>query len=138
MITIHREVALHVRRDIEEMRRLGVKVGVAINPATPAETLLELLPLVDLALVMTVNPGFGGQAFISEALGKVEQLRAEAERLGLEGLHIQVDGGIGPATAPPAARAGANNLVAGSSVFRGTGTIGENYEAIRRSLVVPA
>lgn len=138
MITIHQEVAVHVRRDIKELRRLGVKVGVAINPATAADALLELLPLVDLALVMTVNPGFGGQAFISEALGKVEQLRAEAERLGLEGLHIQVDGGIGPTTAPPAARAGANVLVAGSSVFRGTGTIGENYEAIRRSLVVPA
>ena len=137
MITIHQEAAVHLHRDIQEMRGLGVKVGVAINPATPADTLHEVLPLVDLVLVMTVNPGFGGQAFISEALGKVEQLRAESERLGLEPLHIQVDGGIGPGTAPQAARAGANVLVAGSSVFRGAGTIGDNYEAIRRSLAVP-
>ncbi|MEN8144114.1 MAG: ribulose-phosphate 3-epimerase [Gemmatimonadota bacterium] len=138
MITIHQEVALHLHRDIQEMRRLGVKAGVAINPATPADALREVLPLIDLALVMTVNPGFGGQAFISEALGKVEQIRAEADRLGLEQLHVQVDGGIGPETAPPAARAGANVLVAGSSVFRGAGSIGDNYQAIRRSLAVPA
>lgn len=138
MITIHQEVAVHLHRDIQEMRRLGVKVGVAINPATPADALHEVLPLVDLVLVMTVNPGFGGQAFISEALAKVEQLRAESEGLGLDSLHIQVDGGIGPSTAPQSARAGANVLVAGSSVFRGAGTIGDNYEAIRRSLAVPA
>lgn len=138
MITIHQEVAVDLCRDIQEMRQLGVKVGVAINPATPADGLVEVLPLVDLALVMTVNPGFGGQAFIPEALGKVKLIRAEAERLGLERLHIQVDGGIAPGTAPQAARAGANVLVAGSSVFRGAGTIGDNYRAIRRSLAVPA
>ncbi|MEE9206921.1 MAG: ribulose-phosphate 3-epimerase [Gemmatimonadota bacterium] len=138
MITIHQEVAVHLHRDIQEMRRLGVKVGVAINPSTPADALHEVLPLVDLVLVMTVNPGFGGQAFISEVLGKVEQLRAESERMGLGPLHIQVDGGIGPDTALAAAQAGANVLVAGSSVFRGAGTISENYEAIRRSLAVPA
>jgi ribulose-phosphate 3-epimerase len=138
MITIHQEAAVHLHRDIQEMRRLGVKVGVAINPATPVDTLHEVLPLVDLVLVMTVNPGFGGQAFIAEALGKVEQLRAESERLDLEPLYIQVDGGIGPSTAPQAAKAGANVLVAGSSVFRGEGTIGDNYEAICRSLAVAA
>lgn len=136
MITIHQEAALHLHRDLHEIRRLGPKVGVALNPATPAETLSEALPFVDLVLVMTVNPGFGGQSFIHAALRKCERVRAMAAERGLEALHVQVDGGIGPETAPVAARSGANVLVAGSSVFRGPGTIRENYEAIRSSLGV--
>lgn len=136
MITIHQEAAVHLHRDLHEIRRLGPKVGVALNPSTPAETLSEALPFVDLVLVMTVNPGFGGQSFIHSALRKCERVRALAAERGLGGLHVQVDGGIGPETAPIAARSGANVLVAGSSVFRGPGTIGENYEAIRSSLGV--
>ncbi len=136
MITIHQEAATHLHRDLNEIRRLGSKVGVALNPSTPAETLTEILPYVDLVLVMTVNPGFGGQAFIHGALRKVERVRDLARDRDLHGLHVQVDGGIGPDTAAQAVRAGANVLVAGSSIFRGDGTIGENYEAIRRSLGV--
>lgn len=136
LITIHQEASLHLHRDLNEIRRLGAKVGVAVNPSTPVETLGEILPLVDLVLVMTVNPGFGGQAFIHAALRKVERVRAMARERNLTGLHVQVDGGIGPDTAPEAARAGANVLVAGSSVFRGPGTIYENYEAIQKSLAV--
>jgi ribulose-phosphate 3-epimerase len=136
MITIHQEVAVHLHRDLHEIRRLGARVGVALNPSTPAETLSEVLPLVDLVLVMTVNPGFGGQAFIGAALPKVQRVREMALDMGFEGLHVQVDGGIGPETAPPAAQAGADVLVAGSSVFRGPGSIRENYEAIRASLSV--
>jgi len=136
LITIHQEVSLHLHRDLHEIRRLGAKVGVAVNPSTPVETLVEVLPLVDLVLVMTVNPGFGGQAFIHAALRKVERVRAMARERNLPGLHVQVDGGIGPDTAPHAARAGADVLVAGSSVFRGPGTIQENYEAIQTSLAV--
>ena len=136
MITIHQEVAVHLHRDLHEIRRLGARVGVALNPSTPAETLSEVLPLVDLVLVMTVNPGFGGQAFIGAALPKVQRVSEMALDMGIEGLHVQVDGGIGPETAPPAARAGADVLVAGSSVFRGPGSIRENYEAIRASLSV--
>jgi ribulose-phosphate 3-epimerase len=136
LITIHQEVAVHLHRDVNEIRRLGCKVGVAINPSTPAETLSEILPLVDLVLVMTVNPGFGGQAFIHGALRKVERVRAMAAELGMERLHVEVDGGIGPETAPIAARAGADVLVAGSSIFRGPGSVGENYDAIRRALAV--
>jgi ribulose-phosphate 3-epimerase len=136
LITIHQEASLHLHRDLNEIRRLGAKVGVAVNPSTPVETLGEILPLVDLVLVMTVNPGFGGQAFIHAALRKVERVRAMARERDLTGLHVQVDGGIGPDTAPEAARAGANVLVAGSSVFRGPGTIYENYEAIQKSLAV--
>ena len=136
LITIHQEVSVHLHRDLHEIRRLGAKVGVAVNPSTPVETLVEILPLVDLILVMTVNPGFGGQAFIHAALRKVERVRAMARERNLPGLHVQVDGGIGPDTAPHAARAGADVLVAGSSIFRGPGTIRENYEAIQKSLAV--
>jgi len=136
LITIHQEASLHLHRDLLEIRRLGAKVGVAVNPSTPVETLGEILPLVDLVLVMTVNPGFGGQKFIHAALRKVERVRAMAREQNLIGLHVQVDGGIGPDTAPGAARAGANVLVAGSSVFHGPGTICENYEAIQRSLAI--
>lgn len=136
MITIHQEVSTHLHRDVHEIRRLGCEVGVALNPATPAETLSEILPALDLVLVMTVNPGFGGQAFIEEALTKVGAVRRMATERGLDRLHVQVDGGIDPGTAPGAARAGANVLVAGSSIFRGAGSIEENYGAIRRAIDV--
>lgn len=134
MITIHEEASTHLHRDVHEIRRLGPKVGVALNPATPADTLQEILPALDLVLVMTVNPGFGGQAFIESAARKASRVRAMAEAAGLEGLHVQVDGGIDADTAPIAARAGADVLVAGSSVFRGAGSIGENYAAIRAAI----
>jgi len=134
MITIHEEASTHLHRDVHEIRRLGPKVGVALNPATPADTLQEILPALDLVLVMTVNPGFGGQAFIESAARKASRVRAMADTAGLEGLHVQVDGGIDADTAPIAARAGADVLVAGSSVFRGAGSIGENYAAIRAAI----
>lgn len=136
MITIHQEVSYHLHRDLNEIRRLGVRVGVAVNPATPVEALSEVLSFVDLVLVMTVNPGFGGQPFIRAALRKVERVRAMARERNLSGLHVQVDGGIGADTAPLAANAGADVLVAGSSVFRGPGSIRENYEAIQKSLAI--
>ncbi len=136
MITIHQEVSYHLHRDLNEIRRLGVRVGVAVNPSTPVEALSEVLSFVDLVLVMTVNPGFGGQPFIRAALRKVERVRAMARERNLAGLHVQVDGGIGPDTAPLAANAGADVLVAGSSVFRGPGTIRENYAAIQKSLAI--
>ena len=134
MITIHEEASTHLHRDVHEIRRLGPKVGVALNPATPADTLQEILPALDLVLVMTVNPGFGGQAFIESAARKVTRVRAMADAAGLKGLHVQVDGGIDADTAPIGARAGADVLVAGSSVFRSAGSIGENYAAIRAAI----
>ena len=136
LITVHQEVATHLHRDIHEIRRLGCKVGVALNPSTPPETLREMLPAIDLVLCMTVNPGFGGQAFIPEVLDKVKRVRRMQAEMGIESLHVQVDGGIGRSNARQAATAGADILVAGSSVFRGEGTIAENYDAIRRSLAV--
>lgn len=134
MITIHQEASTHLHRDVNEIRRLGPKVGVALNPSTPPETLGEILPALDLVLVMTVNPGFGGQAFIESAARKVTRVRAMADAAGLDELHVQVDGGIDARTAPGAALAGADVLVAGSSVFRGGGTIEQNYAAVRRAI----
>jgi ribulose-phosphate 3-epimerase len=136
LITVHQEVATHLHRDIQEIRRLGCRVGVALNPSTPPETLREMLPAIDLVLCMTVNPGFGGQAFIPEVLDKVRRVRRMQAEMGIERLHVEVDGGIGQTNARQAADAGADVLVAGSSVFRGEGTIAENYGAIRRSLSV--
>ena len=135
-ITIHQEVATHLHRDLHEIRRLGCKVGVALNPATPPDTLREMLPAVDLVLCMTVNPGFGGQVFIPEVLDKVRRVRLMQAEMKITDLRVQVDGGIGTSTARRAVDAGADVLVAGSSVFRGAGSIGENYAEIQRSLAV--
>lgn len=136
LITVHQEVATHLHRDLHRIRELGCRAGVALNPSTPAAVLSEVLPFVDLVLVMTVNPGFGGQSFIAAALRKVERVRRMAAELGLERLHVQVDGGIAPDTAELAARAGASVFVAGSSVFRGPGTIAENYRALVDAVAV--
>ncbi len=116
-ITVHAEVCVHLHRTVQLIKSFGVKAGVAINPATPAEWVRPILPDADLILVMTVNPGFGGQAFIPSALEKVALIRSWLEEKDLPHVHIQVDGGINAETAVQAARAGADVLVAGSSVF---------------------
>jgi ribulose-phosphate 3-epimerase len=136
LITIHEEASTHLHADIHRIRDLGVSAGVAINPATPAETLSEILPFVDLVLVMTVNPGFGGQAFLESALPKVATVRRMADERGVSGLPVQVDGGIDARTAPLAAAAGASVFVAGSSVFRGSGDVAANYRALVESVAV--
>jgi ribulose-phosphate 3-epimerase len=99
-----------------EMRRLGLDVGLAVNPETPVEACLPHLPHIDLLLMMTVHPGFGGQAFIAEVMDKVKVVREEIDRRGLK-IALQVDGGINEETAPIAARAGADTFVAGSAIF---------------------
>ena len=115
-ITVHAEAGPHLHRSLQAIAGLGKRVGVAINPGTPAAAVEPVIDLVDLVLVMTVNPGFGGQAFLPEALEKVRRIRAMA---GGRPIDLEVDGGITAETAPSAAQAGANVLVAGSSVFRG-------------------
>lgn len=116
-LTVHVEATVHVHRVLQAIRDAGVRPGIAIVPSTPVSAIQEILPFVDLVLVMTVNPGFGGQAMIPETLEKVSQLRAwQAERNA--GFHISVDGGINPETASTARRAGANVLVSGSAFFR--------------------
>jgi ribulose-phosphate 3-epimerase len=116
IITVHVESGPHLHRSLQAIRALGKKAGVTLNPATPVSALEHVIDLVDLILVMSVNPGFGGQAFIPDAVEKVARLRALA---GGRPIDIEVDGGVTPETAPQVARAGANVLVAGSAVFKG-------------------
>ena len=116
VITVHAEAGPHLDRSLQHIRSLGKQAGVALCPATPAEAVAHVLDRLDLILVMTVNPGFGGQAFIPFAVEKVARLRALC---GTRPIDIEVDGGVTPETAPLIAQAGANVLVAGSAVFKG-------------------
>jgi ribulose-phosphate 3-epimerase len=129
-IIVHVEAGPHVHRSLQAIRALGKKAGVTLNPGTSETTIEHVIDLVDLILVMSVNPGFGGQAFIPEAAEKIRRLRALA---GGRPIDIEVDGGITPATAPAVAAAGANVLVAGSAVFKGgkPETYRANIAAIR-------
>ncbi len=135
IITAHPEAGPHIHRTLQAIRATGAKAGLALNPGTPVEAAEYLLDLCDLVLVMTVNPGFGGQQFISSQLDKIRRLRA---MIGDRPIHIQVDGGVTPDTAPLVAAAGADVLVAGSAVFRG-GSVdrpevyGENIRRIREA-----
>lgn len=116
IITVHVESGPHVHRSLQAIRALGKKAGVTLNPGTPESTIEPVIDLVDLILVMSVNPGFGGQSFIPFAAEKISRLRALA---GARPIDVEVDGGITAETAPIVARAGANVLVAGSAVFKG-------------------
>ncbi|MBI5507840.1 MAG: ribulose-phosphate 3-epimerase [Deltaproteobacteria bacterium] len=115
-LTIQAEATAHLHRALAQIRELGAKPGVAINPATPLSSIVHVLHLVDLVLVMTVNPGFGGQTFIAEVMPKLRALKALAARRHL-GFDLEVDGGIDSKTAAVAAAHGANVLVAGSAIF---------------------
>ena len=115
-ITVHAEATTHLDRSLQEIRALGKKAGVALNPATPESAIEYVLDRLDLILVMTVNPGFGGQAFISAMLDKVARVK---RMIGVRPIHIEIDGGVTPETALLLTRAGADVLVAGSAVFKG-------------------
>lgn len=116
-ITFHVEAAEDVQAVIRKIKGHGLKAGITLRPGTPVEAVLPWLPQVDLALVMTVEPGFGGQSFMEEMMGKVAAIRREADRIGKPGLIVQVDGGVDSKTAAVCAKAGADCLVAGSAVF---------------------
>ncbi len=135
-ITVHQEVSPHLHRTIEHVRSLGKRAGVAINPATPIELLEEILPAVDLVLVMTVNPGFGGQEFIADVVPKIRRLRALLDARGL-GCELEVDGGIDPETAPVVVAAGARVLVAGSAVFGQPDGVGAAMGRLRAAVERP-
>jgi ribulose-phosphate 3-epimerase len=133
VITAHVEAGPHPHRTLQAIRATGRKAGIALNPGTPVEAVEYLLDLCDLVLVMTVNPGFGGQKFIHSQIDKIARLRG---MIGDRPIHIEVDGGIDAQTAPVVARAGADVLVAGSAVFRGGAVdraqvYGDNIRAIR-------
>lgn len=118
-LIVHAEACSHLHRTLANIRSLGATAAVALNPATPASAVAHVLDLVDLVLVMTVNPGFGGQAYIPTMEPKIREVRDLIERAGLaEQVDLEVDGGIGPATIAGAAAAGANVLIAGSALFR--------------------
>ena len=116
IITIHPEAGPHLHRQLCQIRDYGCKAGVALNPATPLESIRSILPAVDLILIMTVNPGFGGQTYIPYITKKISAARQLIDEAGLDIL-LQVDGGITPTTAPLAIQAGASVLVAGASIF---------------------
>src|SRR4029079_2356918 len=118
IITVHPEAGPHLHRTVQRIKALGKKAGVSLNPATPAKMLDYVLEDIDLVLVMSVNPGFGGQKFISGQLRKIEAVANRVAKENLDGV-IEVDGGIDPETARQAAAAGANVLVAGTAAFRG-------------------
>ncbi len=133
IITAHIEAGPHIHRTLQAIRSLGKKAGLALNPGTGLDAVGHLLDLCDMVLVMTVNPGFGGQKFIASQIDKVARLRA---MIGDRPIHIQVDGGVTPDTAPLVAAAGADVLVAGSAVFKGgsvdaPAAYGANILAIR-------
>ena len=131
IITVHPEAGPHLHRTIQRIKGLGKKAGVSLNPATPAKALDYVLGDIDLVLVMSVNPGFGGQKFITSQLRKIEAI---ANRIAKEKLDVrlEVDGGIDAATAPQAVNAGANVLVAGTAAFRGgPAAYADNIKAIR-------
>jgi ribulose-phosphate 3-epimerase len=129
IITVHVESGPHVHRSLQAIRALGKKAGVTLNPGTPVSTLENVIDLVDLILVMSVNPGFGGQAFIPAALDKISAVRALA---GARPIDIEVDGGVTADNAAKVVQAGANVLVAGSAVFKG-GNYKANIAAIRQA-----
>ena len=129
IITIHAEAEVHLERCLQYIRSLGKKAGISLNPSTPETVLKYLLDAVDMVLVMTVNPGFGGQSFIPSQLGKIERIR---EMIGTRPIDIEVDGGVNVDTVSDIARAGANVFVAGSAVFK-DGTYMKNIEDLRRA-----
>ena len=133
IITVHIEACPHIHQVVQKVKESGVKAGVSLNPATPIDMLDEILPTLDLVLVMTVNPGFGGQAFIEAMLDKVAHLRAELDKRGLTA-ELEVDGGINAEIAPRVVRAGARVLVTGAAVFNSGQTVAKALKRIRASL----
>ena len=129
VITVHAEAGPHLDRSLQTIRALGKRAGVALNPATPASAIANVLDRIDLVLVMTVNPGFGGQAFIRAMLAKISEVRDMTKGRPVD---IEVDGGITAENAPLVVKAGANVLVAGSAVFKGS-DYAANIKAIRQA-----
>ncbi len=133
IITVHVEACPHLHRTIQHIKELGCKAGVTLNPATSLTTLEEILPYVDLALVMSVNPGFGGQSYIPSSADKIRRLRKMLDALHSKAW-LEVDGGIKPENAKEIMDAGATVLVAGSAVFGGKHSVAENIAAFQKAI----
>jgi len=134
IITVHVETCPHLRRTIQQIKGLGLKAGVTLNPATPLSALEEILPHVDLALIMSVNPGFGGQSYLPGSTAKIARLRQMLDARGLTEVELEVDGGIRPDNAAEVVAAGATVLVAGSAVFNRKDSITANIAALRAQI----
>lgn len=133
LLTIHIEACPHIHRVLQTIQGMGLKAGVSLNPGTPPEAVREVLPLVDLVLVMSVNPGFSGQSFIESVVPKIQTLRTWLDEGGYKA-HLEVDGGIAPATAPRVAQAGADVFVAANAIFGHPQGIAAGLQALRAAL----
>ncbi|HMQ51201.1 MAG TPA: ribulose-phosphate 3-epimerase [Anaerolineae bacterium] len=131
ILTVHVETCPHLHRTIQQIKELGIKAGVTLNPATPLSTLEEVLPDVDLVLIMSVNPGFGGQSYIPASTPKIARLRRMLDEIGSTA-DLEVDGGVNPATIAEVVAAGANVLVAGSAIFNRRASVAENVKELRQ------
>ncbi|MGD2041765.1 MAG: ribulose-phosphate 3-epimerase [Anaerolineae bacterium] len=133
ILTVHVETCPHLHRTVQQIKELGCRAGVTLNPSTPATSLEEIVPFVDLVLVMTVNPGFGGQTFIAEMLPKIERIHSMLRAVG-SSAELEVDGGIDPETAPRTAKVGANVFVAGSAIFGAEEGVAQAITRLRTAL----
>jgi ribulose-phosphate 3-epimerase len=131
ILTVHQEACTHLHRTIQNIHQHGIKAGVSLNPATSLSTIEDVLGDMDLLLIMTVNPGFGGQKFIRQGLDKIARARKMINEVGKD-IYLEVDGGVNPETAAEVARSGANVLVAGSAIFRAPDIV-QAMNAIRQS-----
>jgi ribulose-phosphate 3-epimerase len=131
LLTVHVETCPHLHRTLQQIRELGVRAGVALNPATSLETISEALPFVDMVVIMSVNPGFGGQQFIPQSLGRIRKARQMLDDRRLAGVELQVDGGITIETAPAVVAAGATVLVAGSAIYNSSETVSDNIRSLK-------
>lgn len=134
IVIVHAEACRHLHRALSSIRDLGARAGVALNPATPLAAVADVLDITDLLLIMTVNPGFGGQRYLASMESKIAAARAEIDRRGMD-IELEVDGGIGPLTIPGAAAAGADVFCAGSALFGGT-NMTERADALRTAATV--
>jgi ribulose-phosphate 3-epimerase len=137
VIIVHQEVCPHLHRVLKQIKDEGKQTGVAINPSTPVFMLQDMLPFIDLLLVMTINPGFGGQDFIPETLPKIAEARRMVQERGLS-IDIEVDGGVHAGTIPQMVRAGANLLVAGSAVYSKTRPVSETIRTLKQAIPAEA
>jgi ribulose-phosphate 3-epimerase len=132
LLTVHVEASPHLHRTVEAIHQAGMKAGVALNPATPIEAIREIVPYVDLVLVMSVNPGFGGQKFIEGSIEKIRSVRGLLDGAGRSGTELEVDGGVAAGTIGRVVAAGATVLVAGAAVYNSERSVRANIEALRR------
>jgi ribulose-phosphate 3-epimerase len=132
-LTVHQEACVHLHRTVQRIRELGAKPGVSLNPATSIATLDEILPYVDLVLIMSVNPGFGGQRYIPTSTAKIAAVRRRLDERSLWGVELEVDGGVSESTIRDVVGAGASVVVAGAAVYGGTRTVAENLAALRHA-----